>query len=198
METICLYNQKGGSGKTTTTVLLAVTMALMTRRRVAVLDRDPQGTITWLLGAFKKEDPDLRLDVNVDQKDSDKYDTLFIDVAGYAQDREAKKTVGHVDKIIIVTTPSFTDLKTTQRAIEDARAFKKPEAKMALLFTRVRANTRETAAIDDLTKRLGVDRLQATLRDAQRYHDLGVFGRRDLDKRDYHDCAKVLLELNDL
>ncbi|PIU18341.1 MAG: hypothetical protein COT18_10740 [Elusimicrobia bacterium CG08_land_8_20_14_0_20_59_10] len=45
---ILLCNGKGGTGKTTLTVLLAHALA-EAGKKVAVLDRDPQGTATkWL------------------------------------------------------------------------------------------------------------------------------------------------------
>ena len=45
-ETICLFNQKGGSGKSTSTILLALGIAEMTKHKVGILDRDPQQTAT--------------------------------------------------------------------------------------------------------------------------------------------------------
>ena len=47
-ETICLFNQKGGSGKSTSTILLALGIAEMTKHKVGILDRDPQQTATRL------------------------------------------------------------------------------------------------------------------------------------------------------
>ena len=41
-ETICLFNQKGGSGKSTSTILLALGIAEMTKHKVGILDRDPE------------------------------------------------------------------------------------------------------------------------------------------------------------
>lgn len=48
-KTIAICNQKGGVGKTTTTVNLGVGLA-MQRQRVLLIDADPQGDLTTCLG----------------------------------------------------------------------------------------------------------------------------------------------------
>ena len=49
MPTVAVVNQKGGVGKTTVTLGLA-SAASAARRRVLVVDLDPQGSSSWVLG----------------------------------------------------------------------------------------------------------------------------------------------------
>ncbi len=59
-KVIALPNQKGGTGKTTTTVNLGAALALM-RKKVLLVDTDPQGNLTTSLGWHRHD----RLDVTL-------------------------------------------------------------------------------------------------------------------------------------
>ena len=48
-KVICIANQKGGVGKTTTCVNLGIALA-MAGKRVCLIDSDPQGSLTESLG----------------------------------------------------------------------------------------------------------------------------------------------------
>ena len=100
-KTIVLANQKGGVGKTTTTVNLAASLAAM-EKRVLVIDCDPQANASSGLG----------VDVGGLQKSV--YQALFAP-------KEAKKAIVGTDMEYLKILPSTPDLVGAEIELSEAR-----------------------------------------------------------------------------
>lgn len=100
-KTIVLANQKGGVGKTTTTVNLAASLAAM-EKRVLVIDCDPQANASSGLG----------VDVGALQRSV--YQALFAP-------KEAKKAIVGTDMEYLKILPSTPDLVGAEIELSEAR-----------------------------------------------------------------------------
>jgi len=61
MQIITIVNQKGGTGKTTTTINLGVALAKK-GKRVLLIDFDPQANLSYSLGAWRLKSYNQRCD----------------------------------------------------------------------------------------------------------------------------------------
>jgi chromosome partitioning protein len=104
MRIVCLVGQKGGVGKTTTTMNLAAVMSK--HSRVLVVDVDPQKSTTWWAENAGDNLPfDFAADVdpgNIARLRELPYDTIFVDTPGSLEDTRVLAAVLDASDFVIL------------------------------------------------------------------------------------------------
>ena len=184
---IALCNGKGGTGKTTLTVLLAHALA-EAGKRVAVLDLDPQATATaWL------RECDSGKVAEYDQRQAAAYDAVFMDTPPRLD--ALAPALARCSVAVLVCSPSPADLWTTRDTAAAIRDKLPKGARLRLLFNGVCANTVLARELPDLAKRIGVEALTTTISRRQCYQHAALLGWRGLDQAAREELFRAALEV---
>jgi len=161
MKTIIIANQKGGSGKSTATVHLAVAAEQAGDAPVLISDTDPQGsTVDWF-NQRKKAGLDtpryaplslsgLENNVSALKKAGAKY--LFIDTAPSIGSVNAE-LFALADLILIPLNPTPTDLRALVKGLPTIKQSGKP---FTFMLARVRSNLRNNDGVAMALDALGL------------------------------------------
>jgi chromosome partitioning protein len=133
METLAIISQKGGSGKTTLTVHLAV-CAAMHQHKTALIDIDPQGSAyDWNESreAGRKFDAvkadAAQLSGLLQKAEAAGIDVAIIDTAPHT-DKEAAAAAALADFVLIPCRPARFDLKAIASTLATLQTVKTPRA----------------------------------------------------------------------
>jgi chromosome partitioning protein len=150
---ICVFSNKGGSGKTTIAVHLALAYAQMAR--TALLDVDPQGTATeWL----KRRPPELKnpLAVPCHGRDAveralklaraEGFTFVIVDMPPHATAQIAW-LLQEADLILVPTRPSAADLVTIQQTVALVHASKRKAGFILNAFRQQLVEAKEIAPL---------------------------------------------------
>jgi len=114
MKTVAIVSQKGGSGKTTIAVHLAVS-AELAKKTVAIIDLDPQASALEWYSRRDAETPEVikatpeQLPALQKQAEKNGADLMIIDTAPHS-DRAAVVAAGLADLVLIPCRPSAFDV----------------------------------------------------------------------------------------
>lgn len=182
---ILLCNGKGGTGKTTLSVLLAHALA-EAGKTVSVLDLDPQGTArNWLRECESKKVAEY-------DKGSE-YDAVFIDTAPRLDTLPA--ALASCSVAVLVCSPSPADLWTTRDTAAALRPHLPKGARLRILFNGVSHNTLLARDLPDLAEKIGVKALKTTISRRQCYQHAALLGWKALDQDAREELFKAALEL---
>lgn len=182
MKIISILSQKGGSGKTTSTLALAGA-AHAQGKTVVVLDIDPQAAATgWYTARKRTGLPEglhvqslqtVHLEEVIEACRAQDVDLVLIDTPPQS-DNPAVQAAQLSDLVLIVTKPSVMDLRAIQNTL---RLAKVADVHPYLLLNSVKAvGTRHIEASETMQS-MGVDVLPVMLGDRVAFMDMLVDGR---------------------
>ena len=181
---ILLCNSKGGTGKTSLSVLLSHALA-EAGRDVSIIDLDPQGTASkWL-----EELEESPVEIHNPERE---YDAVFIDTAPRLD--LLPDALKIADVVLIVSSPSPADLWTsrdTARVIQEHH----PDARIRILFNNVQANTLLAKTADDLATRIGVPAMKTMIARRQCYQHAALLGWKALNSNAREEIFKAAIEI---
>lgn len=165
---ITVAQQKGGSGKTTLTVNLAIALR-RAGRSVAVLDTDPQGSLgRWFMERMDAQGEDEGLEFTTSsawgasyeaEKLKKRFDVVLIDTPPKIES-DLRPALRVADLVVVPVASSQVDLWATEGVLDLAQRERRP---VLVVLNRTRPNTRLGAEVAAGAAALGVAVAQAQI-----------------------------------
>ena len=175
MKVLSITNQKGGTGKSTVTILLACCLA-SDKYKVSILDIDTQRTIKSLSELEESTIVDVyKTDIeNVEKElirlEKDKYDFVFLDFPRFTnEDKKALFLLSICDCVLVPSLGGIIEVLSTQNFI---KALQKLEVKHYVFLNKYRRLKEEKETIEILRKDAKV--LTSTIQDLKLFKDVSL------------------------
>lgn len=157
---ITLCGQKGGTGKTTLSYLVAETLS-RAGKRVAIRDDDPQASVSQIVNELRESG---RTKVEVWQQNAGKdYDFVVVDTLPRLSSRVLIEAVKEADRLILPLKPSMVDIRATLPAVQMVLEHIRPGARAFVLWNMVKAGTKISRELEGLEAMLGIQVLKSAV-----------------------------------
>jgi|GEM_PF-2153772 len=177
---IVVAQQKGGVGKTTTSLIIAVVLD-KAGREFEVVDLDPQKSFSSSISMVG-----LKNIPNSGYKITDTPPNLL--------DEEAERALANADLVIIPSGTSVYELQVTASTIPVLEA--RTKGKIKVLWSKVKTNTTAGKGLDLLKEKLGVETFNTTIKQRECYQqDFLVKGWEGLNAPAREECSQLVIEL---
>ncbi|HEX4856509.1 MAG TPA: ParA family protein [Limnobacter sp.] len=123
MKTIIISSRKGGAGKTTLSLNLATQASQQGKKKVALLDLDPQGSSRFWKSLRELEYPEVRktgfndILIELSELEEAGYDYVFLDMPP-TDKKWVKDALQHADLVLIPTKASPLDIHSASSTLE--------------------------------------------------------------------------------
>lgn len=167
MKIITVAHQKGGVGKTTLSLNLAYCFSQ--GAKVAVIDIDPQGSISGLKDILAKQGIDLIQPKEMEQAKS-KYDIAIIDTPPYLT-TALPEFFGYSDFVLVPTKASILDIMAISATIELLKKAQsqRPNLKSGIVVNMVKSRTSITEDMKEVLQQYEFPMLEAMVSDRVSY-----------------------------
>ena len=190
MKSILLCSTKGGTGKSTTTMLLYYELKRMfPKKKIAVLDLDTQKSVEVITNQFTEHKINC---IGIAEFNEGKQDLVLIDSPPYIEQIPNK-----IDLAIVLAKPTYLDMLSINTMHSELMSRK---INSVLLFNQVQSNTAISEEVQRIVKDYNINKLTSQLTLRTVYQRAVMFGGVHLDtdkkaKDQIEQLAKEVLKL---